>query len=143
MQISKVLQTKGSDVATAQPSTPVLDAAATLKTKGIGAIVVLGGDGRIAGILSERDIVHALADHGGVLNDLTVGDLMTRDVTTCRANQDVNHVMRTMTQHRFRHLPVVDNAGKLIGIISIGDAVKARIEELEYETEALQNIIAS
>lgn len=140
MQVAQILQSKGNDVATATQDTPILDIAQTFKERGIGAVVVMDGE-RIAGILSERDIVRSLADHGETLARRTAADLMTSDVETCKPSSDVTSVMRTMTERRFRHLPVVDR-GELVGIISIGDAVKARIQDLEYEKEALSSFIA-
>ncbi len=140
MQVSQILQSKGGAITTVAPDTPILDIAKLLKEKGIGAVVVLDGDERIAGILSERDIVRSLADHGETLAKRTAADLMTREVETCKPSQTVTDVMRMMTEKRFRHVPVVDK-GKLVGIISIGDAVKARIEDLEYEANALHSFI--
>jgi len=140
MQVSQILQSKGGAITTVAPDTPILDIAKLLKEKRIGAVVVLDGDERIAGILSERDIVRSLADHGETLARRTAADLMTREVETCRPSQKVDDVMRVMTEKRFRHVPVVDK-GNLVGIISIGDAVKARIEDLEYEANVLHNFI--
>lgn len=140
MQVAQVLRRKGGDVASVTRTTSIPAVAAMLKARGIGAVVVIEADGRIAGILSERDIVYALADNGRGLDHLSAGDLMTRDVQTCRPGQDVNEVMHAMTHKRFRHLPVVDN-GRLVGVISIGDAVKTRIEELENERNALTDFI--
>ena len=142
MKVSQILNNKGRDVATVSSDQAIMDVVTILKTKRIGAVVVVEGDGSIAGILSERDIVHALAEKGADLTRLTVGDLMTREVTTCTPGQDINDVTALMTRGRFRHVPVVEN-GKLAGLISIGDAVKARIEDLEHEREALQSYIAS
>lgn len=141
MKVSRILQSKGHEVATTSPDKPALDVAAELHRLGIGALVVLTPDEQIAGIVSERDIVHALSERGPDLSKLTAGDLMTSDVTVCSSSEPVNDVMRTMTEGRFRHVPVVDQ-GKLSGIISIGDVVRARIHELESETEALQHYIA-
>jgi len=140
MQVSQILQSKGGEITTVAPDTPILDIAKLLKEKRIGAVVVLDGDERIAGILSERDIVRSLADHGETLAKRTAADLMTREVETCKPSQKVDDVMRVMTEKRFRHVPVVDK-GKLVGIISIGDAVKARIEDLEYEANVLHSFI--
>ena len=140
MQVAQILRRKGGDVATVTRATAIPAVAAMLKARGIGAVVVLEADGRIAGILSERDIVYALADNGRGLDHLSAGDLMSRDVATCRPGQDINEVMRAMTDKRFRHMPVLD-ADRLVGVISIGDAVKTRIEELEIEREALTSFI--
>jgi CBS domain-containing protein len=141
MKIASILHTKGGDVTTVSADRPILEIVAELRQRGIGAVVIIGADGSVGGILSERDIVHALADHGEGLSDVTVGDLMTPAVTVCSPDDHVDDVMRQMSGGRFRHVPVVDN-GKLAGIISIGDVVRARIDELERETEALQQYIS-
>lgn len=141
MKVSRILQSKGHEVAHVTPERPVLEVADQLQQRGIGAMLVMTGEDQLAGIISERDIVHALVDHGGDLSDLTASDLMTTDVTVCSASHHVNAVMRQMTAGRFRHVPVVDD-GQLSGIISIGDVVNARMQELEHETEALQHYIA-
>lgn len=141
MKVSRILQGKGHDVATVAAERPALEIAAELRERRIGAVLVMTDDGRIAGIVSERDIVHALAEHGANLAHLTAADLMTTEVTVCESSHHVNSVMRQMTSGRFRHVPVVDD-GRLAGIISIGDVVRARIQELEQETEALQHYIA-
>lgn len=140
MQVSQVLHRKTGDIASVSPETPIPAVAAMLKSRGIGAVVVLGKDGDLKGILSERDIVYAMSENVNGLGDLTAAELMTADVQTCRPAHDVNDVMRSMTQKRFRHMPVLDN-GKLVGIMSIGDAVKSRIEELENERRALESFI--
>lgn len=141
MKVSQILQVKGRDVATIAPDASIAEAIAVLGEKRIGALVVLAKDGSIAGILSERDIVKAMAARGMDLTSVAVRDLMTADVTTCKPDDHVDDVMIEMTQGRFRHIPVIEN-GRLAGIISIGDAVKARIEELEHERAALQSYIA-
>lgn len=140
MQVGQIVRRKGGDVASVVPETPIAEIAAMLKDRGIGAAVVLDAGGKLAGIVSERDIVHALAAHGGRCAELTAGDLMTTDVQTCKPAHDIHDVMRVMTDKRFRHLPVVDG-GRLIGVISIGDAVKSRIEELETERNALESFV--
>ncbi|MEX1082654.1 MAG: CBS domain-containing protein [Halofilum sp. (in: g-proteobacteria)] len=141
MKVARILQNKGHEVAAITPERPVLEVADQLQRRGIGAMLVLTGDEDIAGIISERDIVHALVDHGGNLTNLTAGDLMTTDVTVCSSGDHINDVMRQMTAGRFRHVPVIDD-GRLNGIISIGDVVNARMQELEQETEQLQHYIA-
>ncbi len=141
MKVSRILQNKGDEVATVSAERPVLEIAEQLQQRGIGAMLVMSGDDQIAGIISERDIVHALVAHGGNLSNLTAGDLMTTEVTVCSSGDHVNDVMRQMTAGRFRHVPVIDD-GRLNGIISIGDVVNARMQELEQETEALQHYIA-
>jgi CBS domain-containing protein len=140
MRVSRILQAKGSEVATVTPERPVMEVVAELRGRGIGAVVVTAEDGTIAGILSERDIVHALGEHGPEIAHLRARDLMTHEVTICAPGEDVHDVMRRMSGGRFRHVPVVEGS-RLAGIISIGDVVRARIEELERETEALQHYI--
>jgi CBS domain-containing protein len=142
MNVEAILRAKGSNVATIPPDTTVAAAVRELKTRGIGALLVSEDGRRVAGILSERDIVHALAEHGAALLTLTVDRLMTRKVVTCMPEDTVSELMARMTQHRFRHLPVVKD-GVLIGIVSIGDLVKNRIEEVEFEANSLRSFIAS
>lgn len=141
MKVSRILHYKGHEVTTVSPDRPILEVVTILEERGIGAVVVVGDDGAIAGILSERDIVRALADRGVDLARLRAGDLMTAEVSICAPDHHVNDLMKQMTAGHFRHVPVVDG-GRLVGIISIGDVVRARIEELERETEALQHYIA-
>lgn len=141
MNVAGLLKIKGTDVATTTAETPVMEAVDQLKRKGIGAVVVIDDGGGVAGILSERDVVHALADRRD-LAKAKVSDLMTKKVATCSPSATVNEVMQTMTEGRFRHLPVQED-GKLCGLVSIGDVVKSRIEELQRESEALQSYIAS
>lgn len=141
MKVSRILQHKGNKVATVKPETPVTEVVSQLKEHGIGAMVVVEPDGSICGIISERDIVRALAEHGSDLTQLKTSDLMTSGVSVCEPSVDIDHIMRQMTEGGFRHLPVVDD-GKLTGIVSIGDVVKARIRELEQERSALQHYIA-
>jgi len=141
MKVSRILQFKGGDVATVKPETPVMEVVSSLREHRIGAMVVVEPDGSICGIISERDIVRALADHGPDLARLKTADLMTPGVSVCEKNTDIDDIMRQMTEGGFRHVPVVDN-GQLSGIVSIGDVVKARIRELEQERSALQHYIA-
>jgi CBS domain-containing protein len=112
-----------------------------MNAKRIGALVVLDQDANIAGIVSERDITRGLAEHGADILSMTVAQIMTADVVTCRPENGVGELMKKMTTGRFRHLPVVDQ-GKLVGIVSIGDIVKFRLEELEAEASQLQDYIA-
>jgi CBS domain-containing protein len=106
----------------------------------IGAVVILGAGGRLAGILSERDIVRALSEHGAAALDLTVGQVMTRNVATCADDESVASIMERMTAGKFRHMPVISD-GQLTGLISIGDVVKHRVEEIESESEAMRDYI--
>ena len=136
MLVRSILQGKGSVVVTVQASTTLGDAVAVLRDRGIGALVVAGDDGGIDGIVSERDVVRAVATHGvGALGRL-VGSVMTRDVEVCSLDHTADDLLRTMTDHRVRHLPVVDD-GRLVGIVSIGDVVKARLGQLEDENRTL------
>lgn len=142
MQVQKILNTKGVVVVTTTPEASVAEAVRLLKEHRIGAVVVLGSGGAVAGILSERDIVRGLPEHGASVLDMTVGELMTRTVMTCTPHSHVEDMMRDMTAGRFRHIPVVDG-GRLTGIVSIGDLVKHRLEQLEAETQQLQTYIQS
>ena len=142
MNVEAILRSKGNGVATIRPDATIAAAARDLKTHGIGALLVSQDGKRVDGILSERDIVHALAEHGAALLAMRVDRLMTRRVITCVPEDTVGELMARMTQHRFRHLPVVKD-GALIGIVSIGDLVKNRIEEVEFEASSLRSFIAS
>jgi signal-transduction protein with cAMP-binding, CBS, and nucleotidyltransferase domain len=127
---------------TSPPTASVAEVARRLKETAIGAVVVQETDGRIAGILSERDVVHALVDFDVDLPNQTVAALMTREVVTCAPSDKVHKIMRWMTEGRIRHLPVIED-GALVGIISIGDIVKHRLEELEEESLRLRDYIAN
>ena len=145
--IEHILHRKGSDVATVAPDATVSDAVALLREHNVGALVVAAGEGAgVAGILSERDVVRALGDTAGpgAVDPLArpVSALMSTDVTTCGSGDTVDHVMRLMTDRRIRHIPVVDG-GRLAGIVSIGDVVKSRIDELETEASTLHDYLAS
>jgi CBS domain-containing protein len=137
MKVSSILKRKGASVVTVKPGAPLTSAVAELRARGIGSLVVSEDGSTVLGMLSERDIVQALPVFGGRLLDLRVSDLMTRRVVTCRPDDSITHVMSEMTEHRVRHLPVVDG-GRLQGIVSIGDVVKHRLDELETETNILR-----
>jgi CBS domain-containing protein len=140
MLVSEVLRAKGSSVATVTPDTRVDEVASVLAQFGVGALVV-SGDGRcVDGIISERDIVRSIARHGRDTVDLTAGDLMTREVVTCSRSATIEQLMTEMTERRFRHVPVTED-GELVGIVSIGDVVNARVRNLETETRQLTNYI--
>ncbi len=141
MRIADVLRGKGSTVATVGPTATVAELVATLSSYNVGAMPVVDG-GRLVGIVSERDVVRRLHAAGASLLDGRVADIMTSDVTTCAPGDLVADLARVMTAGRFRHLPVVED-GELVGIVSIGDLVKARIDLLESEREQLQSYIAS
>jgi CBS domain-containing protein len=142
MLVKNILAHKGAAVATVQPTATITDAIAELGNRGVGALVV-SIDGRtIAGILSERDVVRALHGFGPDLLAMAVRDIMTTNVHTCAPTDEVRTVARAMTDKRFRHMPVTVD-GTLVGIVSIGDLVKSRIDELETEHDQLMEYISS
>ena len=140
MDVNALLASKGASVSTIRPSATTADAIARLKEEGVGALVVSQDGERIEGILSERDIVRGLATTGESMLSMSVSELMTKPVKTCSRTDNIRDVMAQMTMSRIRHLPVEEN-GKLCGIISIGDVVKNRLEELETETSVLRDFI--
>ncbi|HEX3884710.1 MAG TPA: CBS domain-containing protein [Stellaceae bacterium] len=141
MNVEKILRDKGRRVATIRSDAPLADAVETLRQYGIGALVVSDDGTGVDGILSERDIVFALARYGTELIELTVADIMTRSVVTCAPDDRIAELMAEMTNRRVRHFPVVRN-GRLCGIVSIGDLVKSRLDEIEYEASSLRSFIA-
>ncbi|MEV0296875.1 CBS domain-containing protein [Nocardia sp. NPDC050710] len=136
MRIAEILRRKGSDVATVTPETTVRSLLDTLAVKNIGAVVVSPDGVTIVGIVSERDVVRSLHQHGAALLDIPVSAIMTADVRTCAPDDRVDGLRNTMTEHRIRHLPVVED-GRMIGIVSIGDVVKSAISELATERQHL------
>ncbi len=141
MFVRQILNNKGDNIVSIAPSAKIADVAAVMSKERIGAIVVLDVDERIVGIVSERDISRGLAEHGAALLDMRADRIMTQDVVTCSPEDGIDGLMRKMTTGRFRHLPVMDKA-KMVGIVSIGDIVKHRLEELEAEASLLQDYIA-
>ena len=142
MNVETILRNKGRNVITVRPDAKVGAAVALLRRHGIGALVVSGDGTAIDGILSERDVVHALADQGDRTLGLEVAQLMSRRVVTCKLGDTVADLMALMTERRIRHLPVVER-GKLTGMISIGDVVKNRLDEVESEATSMREFIAS
>jgi CBS domain-containing protein len=140
MTVKAILAVKGTEVLTIEPTTNLAAAAKILAERKIGALVVTGPDRRVIGIVSERDIVQDLAAHGAASLDLPLTEVMTRKVMTCSASDTISSVMERMTAGKFRHLPVVEQ-GRLAGIISIGDVVKHRLQEMEREQSALRDYI--
>ncbi|HRK23588.1 MAG TPA: CBS domain-containing protein [Beijerinckiaceae bacterium] len=140
MIVAHILNQKGREVATVEPGQPVSDVVSVLGTRSYGALVVSGSDRRIQGIISERDVVKLLARSGAGALSEPVSKHMTAKVVTCAADDTIDQVMQAMTKGRFRHMPV-EHDGKLNGIISIGDVVKARLEQLANESEALRAYI--
>ena len=129
-------------MSTARPDASLLDVAQKLGAKKIGAIVVVGDNGHVAGIISERDIIRAIAERGAAALTLTVAEVMTRTVVSCQETARVDELMEMMTKGRFRHLPVIED-GALVGIISIGDVVKYHVAEVEMEVSAMRNYLAT
>ena len=142
MQVSILLQAKGHEVVTVPPGATVADAVARLAEHRIGALVVSTDGHHIEGVLSERDVVRALAEHGTATLDLEVRALMTAEVVTRQPDTTVEELMSVMTERRIRHIPVVVD-GDLAGVVSIGDVVKDRIAALEHETKALHDYISN
>jgi CBS domain-containing protein len=140
MTVSIILAGKGRDVVTIEPSASLAEAIRVLAEKRIGAALILGADRRIAGIISERDIVRALAERGAAVLVEPVSQTMTRKVETCNESETVVTIMERMTAGKFRHMPVVDQ-GRLVGVVSIGDIVKHRVHEMERESVAMRDYI--
>lgn len=142
MKIANIIAHKGPFVATINSTSNIAHLVDLLKRHNIGAVVVSDDGRHIEGIISERDIVRALASHTGEISSLQVADLMTRDVFTCTQDDTVDGLMQTMTTNKFRHAPVVDSDGTLMAVVSIGDLVRHRLEELADERSALINYIS-
>ena len=142
MIVADILGGKGGDVVTVLPDDSALSLARTLAKWRIGAVLVRDAGGKIVGIVSERDLIHALATDAAAILHRKVQDLMTGEVVTCSSSDSLQSVMEKMTHGRFRHLPVFDG-GELRGIVSIGDVVKLRIAEQSAEADALKAYIAS
>ena len=140
MNVKTILAAKGGDIFTIEPSADLATASRLLCAHRIGAVLIRGAGGRLAGILSERDIVRALSEHGAGALTLPVSQVMTRNVATCAEDDSIASIMERMTEGKFRHMPVLAN-GELIGLVSIGDVVKQRVEEIERESEALRDYI--
>ena len=141
MTVAQIINQKGRSVVTAAPEASLAEVAATLAEKRIGAVLIAEGDA-IRGIVSERDIVRAMAKFGSEALRKLASDCMTTKVITCRPEDTIHDVMQKMTSGRFRHLPVVDQ-GRLVGIVSIGDVVKVRLEEVEREAAQIREYIAT
>ena len=140
MTVSIILASKGREVVTIAPSASLASAVGLLVEKRIGAVLILGADRRAVGILSERDIVRALAERGAGALEEPVSQTMTRKVSTCNENESVFNIMERMTEGRSRHVPVVDQ-GELVGIVSIGDVVKHRLHQMERDSAMMHDYI--
>jgi CBS domain-containing protein len=141
MNVETILRNKGNWVATIRPDATIAEAVDILNRKRIGAIVVSDDGNGVDGLLSERDIVIALARHGAELLSYSVAEVMTRTVVTCDPSDSAGELMAEMTNRRIRHFPVVAD-GRLCGIVSIGDLVKSRLDEIEFEASSLRSFIA-
>ena len=142
MTVARILAVKGRDVFTTQPHRTLQETAGLLASRNIGAVVVTGADDSVLGIISERDIVRAVAERGVAALEDAVSRHMTSDVFTATIGASINDIMERMTRSRFRHVPVVENE-RLAGLVSIGDLVKHRIAEIETEHRALRDYIAT
>jgi CBS domain-containing protein len=140
MTVSIILASKGREVVTIAPSASLASAVGLLVEKRIGAVLILGADRRVVGILSERDVVRALAERGAGALEEPVSQTMTRKVSTCNENESVFNIMERMTEGRSRHVPVVDQ-GELVGIVSIGDVVKHRLHQMERDSATMHDYI--
>jgi CBS domain-containing protein len=137
MKVEAVLSAKGREVKTVEPSAILATVAQRLRLEGIGALVVLD-QGRVVGMISERDVVRAFATHRAEAAEIKVAEVMASNVISCRPDDSLTRILGLMTRHRVRHLPVIE-AGRLSGLISIGDAVKYRLDELEMEAAVLRD----
>ena len=139
MTIESILKRKGTDVTTIAPEASIKRAADWLSAKNIGALVVVTSENAVLGLISEREIVHAFSRYGETVASMPVKEIMRHGVTTVSPDESVNRVMNLMTHQRVRHMPVLRD-GKLVGIVSIGDVVKHRLEDLELETNVLRDV---
>lgn len=140
MTVSAILKLKGPDIVTIDGETTLRDAIKCLSENRIGAVIVAAAGGKVEGILSERDVVRLLAERGIEALDTPVASVMTRAVVTCTPDETIPEIMERMTRGRFRHVPVLEGE-RLVGIVSIGDVVKYRVQEMERESEALRTYI--
>lgn len=142
MNISQILKSKPRGVATARADESIQDVANRLAQRKIGAVVIVGANAKVAGIISERDIIRLVAEHGAKALSMTAADGMTREVISCNRTSTLEDIMETMTRGRFRHLPVIED-GELVGIVSIGDVVKHHTAEVELEVTAMKGYLAT
>src|SRR5262249_33754478 len=142
MFVSDILSQKGGLVYSVTPATSVAEVAQQLSSRRIGSVLVLSDQSAVVGIISERDLVRAVATHGAKALELEARQVMTRDVVTCDPDNSIHQAMQALTHGRLRRQPVVHH-GELLGLVSIGDVVKARLEETQYEAEALKAYIVA
>ena len=139
MKVRDIIKAKGDHVVTVKPRTRIESLCQLLKFERIGAAVISDDDHTLSGIISERAVVFGLAQFGCEMLGMPVSKFMTPQVATCSLDDDIKSVMKTMTLHRYRHVPVV-NGKKIVGIVSIGDIVKCRLEEMEFEANVLRDV---
>lgn len=142
MKVEQILQLKGTDIYSVKPDAKIAEAVTILNEKNIGAVLVREQNGNVVGILSERDIVRRLGSRGAEALSMGVSECMTSNIYTCSVDASVDELMGMMTEKRIRHLPVTRD-GNIVGVVSIGDVVKRKIEEAEQEAAALKEYIAS
>ena len=140
MNVAAILSAKGNTVEVVGPETPVTVAVHRMATRGIGSLVVVGPDDQLLGVVGERDIVRAMDHHGPRFSDLHVREVLNSSVATCTVTDDLAEVMRRMTATRSRHMPVLEGT-QVVGLVSIGDVVKHRLEELEMEAGVLHDLM--
>ncbi|MFN0091414.1 MAG: CBS domain-containing protein [Acidimicrobiales bacterium] len=140
MRVAEILRAKGTEIYTAEPSMTLEEAARLMRSHRVGSLAVLGGDGRLVGLLNERDIVSALATHGAAATRLEVATAMQRELPSCDVADTIEGVMAKMTESRARHLPVFDRM-TFVGLLSIGDVVKGRLSELEQEARLVREYV--
>src|SRR3954453_18039944 len=143
VNVEHILASKGREVKTIRPNVSIAEALRRLRAEGIGSLVVSENGTNLAGILSDRDILDAIADHGIDILGESVRGVMTEKVFTCSRDDRVSAIMALMTKRRIRHVPVVEGDGRLCGMISIGDVVKQRLDEIEGEADALREYVTS
>ena len=142
MSVARMLEGKPKNIISAKPDDKISSVVALLAKHRIGAVIISDDSNAVKGIISERDIVRDIARNGANVLDMPVGDCMTSKVVSCTSDDTIDHVMELMTANRFRHMPVIDG-GKLLGIISIGDVVKSKIEQAERDAQDMRDYIAS
>jgi CBS domain-containing protein len=140
MKVEHVLRTKGPDVETIRPDAKVLIAVHRMRMQNVGALVVTRDGEKVEGVLSERDVVRGLTRHGADLLEMSVVAIMSRSIPLCSPGDSLVQVMEQMTRTRHRHVPVVDGNGRLCGIVSIGDVIKHRLEDMELEADILRDV---
>lgn len=141
MYVSTMLKRKGNQTVTTTPETQISTVVSLLESRKIGAVIVADSRGKVRGILSERDIVRGLSEHGAKVMSLTASDLMSPDVISCRSNDTISDVMAVMTERNIRHLPVVE-AGRLLGMVSMRDVVRERLTEVEADISDMMEYMA-